>query len=82
MPRAIGLRSDLTAARLRGLARRAKDAAQARCLLALAVIHDAGSRAKAPRLGQRVLQCAQHRRVLVINWLAQTSAMLAEGRPG
>ena len=40
MPNAIALRSDFTGAGLRGLARRRKDAAQARRLLALAVIYD------------------------------------------
>ena len=39
MPRAIALRSDFSAGELRRLARRTKDAAQARRLLALAAIY-------------------------------------------
>ena len=46
MPNAIALRSDFTGAGLRGLARRRKDAAQARRLLALAVIYDGGGAAR------------------------------------
>ena len=42
MPGTIAFPSDSPAAQLRGLARRAKNVAQARCLLALAVIHDGG----------------------------------------
>jgi hypothetical protein len=42
--RAIALRSDFSGAGLRALARHAKDAAQARRLLALAVIYDGGAR--------------------------------------
>jgi hypothetical protein len=57
MPRAIPLRSDFTAMQLRSLARRAKGAAQARRLLALAVIYDGGSRSEAARLGNVTLQC-------------------------
>ncbi len=56
MPRAIALRSDVTAAQLRNLARRGKDAAQARRLLALAAIYDGGSRGEAARLGDVTLQ--------------------------
>ena len=44
MPSAITLRSDFSAAELRRLARRSKDAAQARRLLALAAIYDGGTR--------------------------------------
>jgi transposase len=56
MPRAIALRSDFTGARLRALARQSKEAAQARRLLALAVIYDGGSRSEAARLGDVTLQ--------------------------
>jgi hypothetical protein len=42
MSRAIALRPDFSAAELRRLARRGKDAAQARRLLALAAIYDGG----------------------------------------
>ena len=51
MPSAIALRSDFSAAELRRLARRGKDAAQARRLLALAAIYDGGTRSEAARLG-------------------------------
>jgi hypothetical protein len=44
MARAIALRSDFTGVELRRLARRSKDAAQIRCLLALAAIYDGGAR--------------------------------------
>ena len=43
MPNAIALRPDFDASALRGLARRSKDAAQARRLLSLAVVSDGGS---------------------------------------
>ncbi len=49
MPRAIALRSDFSATELRCLARRSMDAAQARRLLALAVIYDGGTRSEAAR---------------------------------
>jgi transposase len=61
MPRAIPLRSDLTATQLRSLARRSKDAAQARRLRALAVVHDGGSRSEAARLGDVTLQIVRDR---------------------
>lgn len=56
MARAIALRPDFSAAELRRLARRSKDAAQARRLLALAVIYDGGTRTEAARLGTVTLQ--------------------------
>ena len=56
MPNAIALRPDFTASALRGLARRSKDAAQARRLLSLAVIYDGGSRTEAALLGNVTLQ--------------------------
>lgn len=56
MPNSIALRSDFDASALRGLARRSKDAAQARRLLSLAVIYDSGSRTEAARLGNVTLQ--------------------------
>ena len=52
----ISLRTDLDAAALRREARRSRDAAQARRLLALSVIHDGGSRSEAARLGGVTLQ--------------------------
>ena len=56
MPRAIALRPDFSAVELRRLARRSKDAAQARRLLSLAVIYDGGTRLEAARLGNVTLQ--------------------------
>src|SRR3954467_15234020 len=51
MRRGLTLRGGYDAARLRGLARRTKSAAQGRRLLALAEIYDAGSRTKAACVG-------------------------------
>jgi transposase len=56
MAAAIGLREDFGSAELRSLAKTVKDAAQARRLLALAVIHDGGSRTDAARIGGVGLQ--------------------------
>jgi hypothetical protein len=56
MAGAIPLRFDFTAAELRRLARCSKDAGQARRLLALAAIHDGGTRSEAARLGNVTLQ--------------------------
>lgn len=56
MGSAISLREDFDGAQLRRLARQTKDAAQARRLLALAVIYDGGSRSDAARLGNVTLQ--------------------------
>ena len=51
MSAAIGLRRDFEADELRRLAAAAKDADQARRLLALAAVYDGMSRAKAARIG-------------------------------
>ncbi len=51
MGAAISLRADFNAEGRRRLARRSKHAAQARRLLALALIYDGGSRSDAARLG-------------------------------
>ena len=67
MPRAIALRSDFTGVELRRLARRSKDAAQARRLLALATIYDGGTRSEAARLGDVTLQ-------IVRDWVARFNA--------
>jgi len=53
---AICLRSDFDGDGLRLLARQAKDAGQARRLLALASIYDGGTRADAARLGSVTVQ--------------------------
>ena len=50
------LRPDYDTSALRALARRAKDAAQARRLLALAAIYDGASRTEAARIGGVTLQ--------------------------
>jgi len=72
MPRAIALRSDFTGQQLRGLARRSKDASQARRLMALAVISDGGTRSEAAQLGCVTLQ-------IVRDWVLRFNA---EGTPG
>jgi transposase len=51
MGQAVALRTDYTADEVRGLAKRAKDAAQARRLLAIAAVLDGASRAEAARIG-------------------------------
>ncbi len=56
MGAAIGLREDFGGGQLRALARRAKDAGQARRLLALAVIYDGGRRTEAAKIGSVGLQ--------------------------
>lgn len=56
MGSAISLREDFDGTQLRRLARQTKDAAQARRLLALAVIYDGGPRSDAARLGNVTLQ--------------------------
>ena len=56
MPIPLRLRPDFEAADLRTAARRTKDAAQARRLLALAAIYDGASRSEAARLGGVTLQ--------------------------
>ncbi len=56
MASAVGLRKDFDGSVLRGLARRSKDAGQARRLLALAEIYDGGSRGDAARIGGVTLQ--------------------------
>lgn len=56
MGSALSLRSDFDGARLRHLARRTRDADQARRLLSLASIYDGSSRADAARLGSVTVQ--------------------------
>src|SRR5215208_6375357 len=51
MGRAIELRTDYTSAELRRLAKRGKDVAQTRRLLAIAAVLDGGSRAEAAKAG-------------------------------
>ena len=47
----VALRTDFEAFQLRAMARRTKDAAQARRLLALAAIYEGASRTEAARIG-------------------------------
>ena len=56
MGAAISLRADFDAEGLRRLSRKSKHAAQARCLLALALIYGGGSRSDAARLGNVTLE--------------------------
>ncbi len=57
---------------LRGLARRSKDAAQARPLLSLTVIYDGGRRTEAARLGNVALQ-------IVRDWVVRFNAERPDG---
>ena len=72
MPRAIALRPDHDATELRRLARRSKDAAQARRLLALAAIYDGGTRSEAALLGDVTLQ-------IVRDWVVRFNAEGPDG---
>ena len=72
MARAIALRPDFGAAELRRLARRSKDAAQARRLLALAAIYDGGTRSEAARIGNVTLQ-------IVRDWVVRFNAEGPDG---
>jgi hypothetical protein len=56
MAAAIRLRSDYSSDELRRLAKASRDAKQTRRLLALASIHDSGSRTAAARIGGVGLQ--------------------------
>jgi len=51
MPAAVKLRTDFSAAELRGLAKKVKDASQSRRLLSLAAVLDGKSRAEAATIG-------------------------------
>lgn len=67
MPNAIALPQNFGAFVLRGLARRSKDAAQARRLLSLVVIYDDCSRTEPTRLGNVTLQ-------IVRDWMVRFNA--------
>src|SRR6476661_1144680 len=56
MAAAVRVRGDYKAAQIRVLAKRSKNAAQTRRLLALAAIYDGGSRTEAARIGGVGLQ--------------------------
>jgi transposase len=64
---AIPLRGDFDAAALRAAARRTKDAAQARRLLALAAIYDGATRTEAAKIGGVTLQ-------IVRDWVLRSNA--------
>ena len=68
----IALRSDFDAATLRRLARLTKNSAQARRLLALAVIYDGGSRAQAAETGGVTRQ-------IVRDWVVKFNAEGPDG---
>jgi transposase len=72
MAAAVGLRGDFDGPALRRLARRSKDAGQARRLLALAEIYDGGSRGDAARIGGVTLQSVR-------DWVLRFNAQGAEG---
>jgi transposase len=63
----IPLRADFDAAGLRAAARRSKDAAQARRLLALAAVYDGATRTEAARIGGVTLQ-------IVRDWVLRLNA--------
>ncbi len=68
----VPLRIDFDAAALRGLARRTKDAPQARRLLALAAIYDGASRAEAAQIGGVTRQ-------IVRDWAVKFNALGPDG---
>ena len=68
----IPLRSDFNASELRALARKSKDAPQARRLLALAAIYEGASRTEAARIGGVTLQ-------IVRDWVVKFNAQGPEG---
>src|SRR3712207_1824021 len=68
----IPLRADFDAAGLRAAARRSKDAAQARRLLALAAVYDGATRTEAARIGGVTLQ-------IVRDWVLRFTAEGPDG---
>jgi transposase len=74
----IPLRGDFGAARLRGLAKKTKDAPQARRLLALAAIYDGATRTEAAKIGGVGLQ-------IIRDWVLRFNARgpdgLLDGKP-
>jgi transposase len=71
----IPLRADFGAAALRTAARKTKDAAQARRLLALAAIYDGASRTEAAKIGGVTLQ-------IVRDWVLRFNAQGPDGLIG
>jgi transposase len=72
MARAIALPNDFGVPELRRLARRSKEAAQVRRLLALAAIYDGGMRSVAARIGHVTLQTVR-------DWVVRSNAEVPEG---
>ena len=68
----LPLRADFDAADLRTAARRNKDAAQARRLLALAAVYDGATRTEASRIGGVTLQ-------IVRDWVVKFNAAGPDG---
>jgi transposase len=68
----IPLRADFDALRLRSIARQAKDAGQARRLLALAAVYDGATRTEAARIGGVTLQ-------IVRDWVVKFNAQGPDG---
>ena len=68
----IALRTDFDASTVRAAARRSKDGAQARRLLALAVIYEGASRTEAGRIGGVTLQ-------IVRDWVVKFNAAGPDG---
>jgi transposase len=71
---AIPLRGDFDAAALRSVAKKTKDAAQARRLIALAAIYEGAMRTEAARIGDVTLQ-------IVRDWVVKFNAHGPDGRP-
>jgi transposase len=67
MSAAIGLRGDFDAARLRGIAKQAKDGPQARRLLTLASIYAGATRTEAAKIGGVTVQ-------IVRDWVVKFNA--------
>ena len=68
----VPLRDDFDAPRLRAAARRTKDAAQARRLLALAAVYDGATRTEASKIGGVTLQ-------IVRDWVLKFNAWGPDG---
>jgi transposase len=68
----VALRTDFEAFQLRAMARRTKDAAQARRLLALAAVYEGASRTETARIGGVTLQ-------IVRDWVVKFNARGPEG---
>src|ERR1700674_174335 len=68
----VPLRGDFKASQLRGLARKTKDAPQARRLLALAAIYDGATRSEAAKIGGVGLQ-------IIRDWVLRFNARGPDG---